>query len=259
MRAGMLLLAATLAAQPASAILITFDSLPAMPNNPGLAVPLASQLSNQLLATTGAVFSSAAGYVAVTDLVALGESQAISKPNGIGGANAAGQLSYGTPITVAFFDPSNPLVPAVYDFVQIRGDELPLPPGSISRATLEAFDLLGSSLGSVTANDVSGGLTLTFSAPGIHSIQLRQSSAAFGFDGTIGFDNLVLGDGPLVPEARAWALLCAGLVAMGARRVQRPRAGAGHTQRTVRTGSANRTSEPSENTAKRTGITLRVA
>lgn len=207
-------LAVVLTPSPASADLITidFDSLPGMPNSPGLIVPLGSRLSNQFQPTTGAVFSSAVGYVAVVDLVTgFGPNHAISNPNGIGGVNASNQLSYGTPTIVTFFDPGNPLIPAVTDFVQIRGDQIPL---AGATATLEAFDVFGSTLGSVTANDVAGGLTLAFSAPGIHSIRISQNSAGFGVDGTIALDNLTFNAVSSVPEPGTLTLFGIGTIGL---------------------------------------------
>lgn len=194
----------------ASATLMTidFDSLLGMPNSPGSLVPLGSRLSDQLQPTTGAVFSSAAGYVAVVDLTCCGPNHAISNPNGIGGVNASGQLSYGTPISVTFFDPGNPLVSAVSDFVQIRGDQIAI----AGTASLEGFDVFGNSLGSITAGDVAGGLTLTFSAPGIHSVQISQTSA------TIALDNLtfesVTSSATSVPEPASLGLMSVGLLGL---------------------------------------------
>jgi hypothetical protein len=188
----------------ASAIPLTidFDSFSGMSNSPGNPVPLSSQLSNQLQPTTGAVFSSTAGYVAVVD---LGPGHAISSANGIGGVNALGQLSYGTPITVTFFDPTNALAKAVTDFVEIRGDQHAI----LGTATLTAFGIGGGFLGAFTANDVAGGLTLNLSVPGIHSVRISETSA------TIAFDNLRFNPVTSVPEPASLMLLGAGLAAIG--------------------------------------------
>ena len=195
----------------ASAALITigFDSLSGMPNSPGLAVPLGSRLSDQLQPSTGAVFNSAAGYVAVVDiLTCCGPNHAISNPNGIGGVNASGQLTYGTPVSLTFFDPGNPLVAAVSNFVQIRGDQIPSP----GTATLEGFNVFGNSLGSVTAADVVGGLTLTFSAPGIHSVQISQTSATIALD-NLAFES-VTSVAPSVPAPASLGLMSVGLLGL---------------------------------------------
>ena len=161
----------------ASAATIDFESLPGMPNATGSIVPTGSRLSDQLQSTTGAVFSSAVGYVAA---VVLGPGHAQSPPNGIGGVSSANRLSYGSPITVTFFDTLNPSLLAVTDFVSIRGDKIAIS----GTATLEAFNVAGGSLGLVTVSDIAGGLTLALSQGGIHSVRISETS------GTVAFDNL---------------------------------------------------------------------
>lgn len=134
------------AAPPAKADTVTFDSLSAMASaSSGTAVPASARLSDQLLGL-GVRFSSSADYVAVLN---LGSGHATSGTNGIGGVNSNGQLSYGSPVRVSFFLPSDPSMPAVTDFVSIRGDLRPAP-GTI---TLQAFDINGNLLGSVTQQD----------------------------------------------------------------------------------------------------------
>ena len=160
----------------AAPVLINFDDIQGMTNAPGTLVPLASQLSDDYLATTGALFSSTAPYVAV---VTLGSGHAISAPDGIGGVNATGGLSYASPIFVTFFEVGSGL-PGVTDFVSIRGDQIAI----AGSATLTAFGLDNSVIGSVTANDVSGGLTLSLALQGIHRVSVTETSA------TIAFDNL---------------------------------------------------------------------
>ena len=193
----------------AAPIIINFDSLSGMPNSPGTSVPVANRLSDQLVSTTGAVFSSAVGYAAVVDLrLGLGGTTT-SFPLTIGGVNAVGNLSYGTPVLISFFDPAHPTVLGITDFVQIRGDTAPNPSGAT--ATLEAFDLAGLLLGSVTANDSAAGLTLTFTAQNIHSVRISQNSAAGSpFDGTIGLDDLSFNPVQPVPEPSSVLLLLSG-------------------------------------------------
>lgn len=154
-------------AAPAHAVTIDFDSLAGMTNSPGSIVPDANQLSSGFL-SLGVSFSSLAGYVAVVD---HSPNPTVSNPNVIGGVTADGRLSYGSPVTISFFDPSNPAILGVTDFVSIRGDQVPLP-GAV--ASMEAFDVLGNSLGVVSAFDSIDGLTLSFTAPGIHSIILTE-------------------------------------------------------------------------------------
>lgn len=176
---GFMVLAVAGRTADAAPVLITFDDIQGMSNSPGLLVPSPSQLSDQYLALTGALFASTAPFIAVVNLTSQGLNHAITNPNGIGGVNASGQLSYSTPIEISFFDPATGL-PGVTDFVSIRGDQIAI----AGTATLTAFGLDGAALGSFTADDVTGGLTLTLGLAGIHRVALSETS------GTIAFDNL---------------------------------------------------------------------
>jgi len=171
---------------------IHFDDFPGMTNIPGTTVPVASRLSDQLLTTTppnsGVSFSSGSAYVAVVSLPPEHEDASPSPPNVIGGVTAGGLLSYGTPISITFFVQSAPSTKGTTDFVSIRGDFAATEEGAT--ATMEAFDISGQSLGSITVPDSNLGLTLSLSVAGIHSILLTQDSASPGADGTIGLDNL---------------------------------------------------------------------
>ncbi len=188
---------------------IDFDSFPGMANTPGLAVPVASQLSNQLLGTLGVSFRSAAPYVAVANHL---PNPTVSMPNIIGGVTAGGLLSYGTFVQISFFDPSNPAAKAVTDFVSIRGDQAPLVGAT---ATMEAFDVLGNSLGTVTAPDSAAGLTLSMAIAGIHAVVITQNSASGNVDGTIGLDNLEFNTLAVVPVPGAVLLGALGMGLVG--------------------------------------------
>lgn len=156
-------------------VVLTFDTLAAMSNSPGSTVPALNRLSNQYATTLGVSFSSNSNYVAVVNH----GSQTPSVPNIIGGTSATGTLSYLSPIRVVFSDPANPSGAATTSFVSVRGDLIPV----AGSATMKAFGLDGTQIGSVTANDVAGGLLLSLSMSGIHRIEITQTS------GTIGMDN----------------------------------------------------------------------
>ena len=183
----------------AKADTLNFDSLAAMVGPVGTPVPASARLSNQLL-NSGVRFSSGSDFVAV---VGLGSGHATSGLNGIGGVNSAGQLSYFIPIRVTFFLPSDPSIQAVTDFVSIRGDMFPL----MGTLTLQAFDLNGNLLGSVTEPD-SIGTTLSLSVAGIHSIRLSQSSGTVAFD-DLSFNPLAAA-GPTTPVSEPTTMLLLG-------------------------------------------------
>jgi hypothetical protein len=180
-----IVLCAVLVAAPASAfvgeVLITFESIPGVTamnsfiDGSGV-VPTGARLSTQLQMSDGLSFSSTAGYVAV---VRLGSGHATSGVNGIGGVNASNVIKYNQPVNITFSVPGSPSTPAVTDFVSIRGDKIWASGGS---ATMQAFDLDGALIGSVTATDASGGLTLTLSVPNIHSVRLTQVRSDIAFD-----------------------------------------------------------------------------
>src|SRR5438067_842749 len=126
-------------------VLVDFESFPGMFLESPTPIPVASRLSNQLLSTSGVLFSSGSPYVPVVN---LGAGHAISGTNGIGAATAAGTLTYNvsSPITISFFDPQHTSVPATTHFVQVKGDMDPVVGPS---ATLSAYNLQGQLITSV--------------------------------------------------------------------------------------------------------------
>ena len=206
-----------------AATVITFEESPngltAMVNAPGTVVPLASQLTNQYLASSGVSFTSLAGYAALVNH-GVGNPTA-SIPNIIGGTTADGRLDYDAAITISFFDIANTSVKAVTDSFKIQGDWVPLGSGQVFAT---AFDADGNLLASTsdTDNKIFGvsGPVLQFSIAGIHSVVIS------GDNGTVGFDQLEYGTLMAVPEPRTWALLAVGLALCWVSRI------AGHRQRT---------------------------
>lgn len=203
----MMIAASTLVATSAirAQTTVNFDSFTGMPNSPGSAVPAPSQLSTQLL-SSGVRFSSLSAYVAV---VVLGTGHATSGTLGIGGTAANGALSYAAPIRVSFWDPANSATLGVTNFVQIRGDLIPIA-GTI---TMRVFDPLGALLATVTLPD-GGGTTLTYNGANVHSVEITGTSA------TVAFDDLQFGvvravDGVTVPEPATLSLFAGGAVLLG--------------------------------------------
>ena len=190
-------LAFSLAAAAQAATVITFEELPigltAMVNAPGSAVPAASQLTNQYLASNGVSFTALAEYAALVDH-GIGNPTA-SNPNVIGGTTSDGRLDYNAPITIAFFDVTNTSVKAVTDAFKIQGDWYPLGLGQVFAT---AYGAAGNLLGSTSDmdNKVFGvsGPVLEFTFAGIHSVVIS------GDNGTVGFDQLEYGALTAVPE-----------------------------------------------------------
>src|SRR5688572_31703248 len=161
LRLRSLLLCTVLLAAPAialvSEILLTFESVPGITpgtSQQGAGVQTWARLSTQMQMSHGVSFSSTASYVAVVN---LGSGHATSGATGIGGVNASNILTYNQPIVITFTMPGSPSTPAVTNFVSIRGDQRP----ATGAATMQAFDLDGAPIESVTAPDMTGGLTLS--------------------------------------------------------------------------------------------------
>ena len=150
----------------ASPIVLDFEGLATMPHTlVGSPVPSAAQLSDAYLSTYGVRFESGDPFVAVVD---LGIGHATSGSVGLGGSRPTGELTYDRafPVVASFFDPSDPGILAVTDFVSVRGDFS----GTLEPITLNAFDIHGALLASFTTTDF-GGPTLLINTPGIHSVR----------------------------------------------------------------------------------------
>jgi hypothetical protein len=145
-----------------------------MGNSPGAAVPAASQISTQVLATDGVLFESDSLFIAAVN---CGVNHATSGSKGVGGVTAAGTLSYSTPIDAEFFLPGDLATPGETDFVSVRGDRNEV--GGL--VTFQAFDIDGLLLDTKTQID-SGGPPLQISAVGIHSVSFFSETANVAFD-----------------------------------------------------------------------------
>jgi hypothetical protein len=170
-----------------------------MTNSPGSAVPSGAQLGNQYQATLGPVFTSGSAFVA---LVNLGGGTT-SPTTGIGGTSA-GNLSYGTPFEIEFFLPGTS-TPAATDSVSLQLDTLPLGSGTV---TMQAFNLSGTQLGTITVTDIGPppSAPLALNIPGIHRVVVSETSATVAFD-DLTFNPLTEATVAMVPTLSDYALL----------------------------------------------------
>lgn len=158
----------------ASPILLDFEDHAAMGYVSGTTITEAAKLSDDYLSVYGVSFSSGEDpYAAV---VALGAGHATSGINGLGGSNA-GKLAYHEdyPIIATFFNPSNVSQKATTDFVSLITDLWEHPNGLMM--ILEGYDVYGQLIASDSALDT-GGVTLSISTNGIHSVKFKGSSVA---------------------------------------------------------------------------------
>jgi hypothetical protein len=74
--------------------------------------------------------------------------------NGIAGSTDTDLITYNDafPITISFWDPTNPSLPATTDFVSITGDLW----GSIHTVSFDAFDIFGNLIDSDSGRDIGG-------------------------------------------------------------------------------------------------------
>jgi hypothetical protein len=202
----------SVSARAVTPIVIDFESFPGMGFSSGFPIPVASRLSNQLLATDGVLFSSGAPYVPVLN---LGAGHAVSGTNGIGGSTAAGTLTYNSasPITISFWDPQHTANVATTDFVSVKGDLDSIVGPS---ATLSAYGLQNQLLGSVFHIDAPG-QDWTISAQGIYSVIFSGVSIPDGTAGGIALDDLTFNP-VTVPEPGTIGVMCFGVALASKRR-----------------------------------------
>jgi hypothetical protein len=179
-------------------VVIDFESFFGMGYSSGQPIPVAARLSDQLGTADGVVFSSGASYVAVVD---LGIGHATSGTNGIGGSTPDGILTYDHrwPLVIRFVDPQAPEMPAVTDFVSVRGD---LWGSSGMNVTLNAYDLNGALVDSDQVPDI-GGETLVVTGAGIHRVEFLGTTDQDG----VALDDLTFNPvvvGPTAAESQTW-------------------------------------------------------
>jgi len=179
-----------------SPIVLNFDELAkGVSSIGGTTVTAAAQLSTHYRAQYGASFTSAAGYVAVVDLGAVGT--APTSPNGIAAATAGGLVDYNqaNPIEIIFTDPNNPSAPGVTTSISVTAD---LDGVAALNGTLQAFDVAGNKVGEITSPDPGGEVrTMSFSSPIVHRV-LFIGTPVPNQDG-IALDNVTFS--PVVPAS----------------------------------------------------------
>jgi hypothetical protein len=171
-------------------VVLDFEGFRAMTFISRSTIPPSARLSDAFLLTDGVRFSSGSPFVAVTE---NGVGHAAGGKNGIGGSTPDGKLTYDRayPLVARFFDPKNPSVPAVTDYVSVRGDLW----GSGLTIVLNAYDLDGKRIESVPAVD-DGQSSMTIAKPGIHSIEFLGTQD----DAGVSLDNFTFN--PVVPIRR---------------------------------------------------------
>jgi hypothetical protein len=183
----------------ARAVTINFDDLTATSTVAGLPVPGASQLTNQY-ASQGVLFSSLGGFASVVNF----GPNTPSSPNAIAASTTEGLLTYAVPIEITFVSPSNPLLPAVTDFVSIRGDLFIM---GLGTNTMIALDINGDPIDFDVQIEPPASV-LTVSGFGIHKVILIGST-------TTAFDDLTFNQLVPVPEPSSVALAALGAATLG--------------------------------------------
>jgi hypothetical protein len=175
------LLLGSMMARPAGAIqTLNFDSLV-----PGVAV-------TDQFADAGVLFEGAVAY----GFSFPGSSGSIS----ICGTPAVSGALCGPPdVILTFVDPTDPAVPATTDYVSLLFGDV-----ALTTNFLEAFDLVGTSLGVVNVPTPPTVQFISFAHPGIHRVVLHLSNEAV-------FDDLKFND-VTVPEPFASLLVGLGLL-----------------------------------------------
>lgn len=192
----------------AHAITIDFEGLPAMTRITGTPIPTNVRLSDQFVSTVGARFASGAGYVPVIILDDIPH-HSPDGSNGIAGSTDTDILTYNDafPITISFWDPSNPTVPATTDFVSIMSDLR----GSSHTVSFDAFDIAGNLVDTDGGVDA-GGVVYSVSASSIHSVRFSGvNTPTIGGSGGVGLDLLTFNSVTPIPEPSTSLLVGLGI------------------------------------------------
>ncbi|MBL9148566.1 MAG: hypothetical protein JNM94_07720 [Phycisphaerae bacterium] len=186
-----------LVAPHAAAADLDIDPLPGMPNTPGAPVRAASQLTNQFLGQ-GVLLSSNGGFVAVAKGIGVHWFQSNEFQNGLGGTNAAGQLSYVSPVIFTFVDPASPTTAWATTSFSLYTDYI----GIGAQCSLIAYDIDGAIVDSDIKAEHSGvaatGTQYSVSGVGIAKVVFQGA-------GTQAVSNIVFAD-----PAPACNVECAG-------------------------------------------------
>ncbi len=188
-----------LSAGSAQAVTINFDDLPATSTVAGLSVPGPSQLTNQY-ASQGVLFSSLGGFASVVNF----GPNTPSSPNAIAASTTEGLLTYAVPIEITFVSPSNPLLPAVTDFVSVRGDLFIM---GLGTNTMLALDINGEPIDFDIQIEPPASI-LSVTGFGIHKVILIGST-------TTAFDDLSFNPVVVVPEPSSIALAALAAATLG--------------------------------------------
>jgi len=214
MRSIMISMCVLFTAVSAQAVTIDFEGLPAMTRITGTPIPTQVRLSDQFVSTLGVRFASGSDYVPVIILDDI-PNHSPDGSNGIAGSTDTGILTYNDafPITISFWDPSNPSVAATTDFVSIMSDLR----GSSHTVSFDAFDVHGNLVDTDGGLD-RGGVVYSVAGLSIHSVRFSGvNTPTIGGSGGVGLDLLTFNSVTPIPEPSSLLLLGLGVASLASR------------------------------------------